>query len=153
MVATPIKKVSQPESKVAKADPLEPFRQKGEAIKPKLLAYQGQPPIGSSEVAQLLEMSSEEVRRQRQHKKLIAVTLPGKRGYFFPLWQFQGKAVLPGLAEVFAALEFKDDWTPILFLCSGDRRLDGDTPLARLQAGDLEAVVTAASLYGEVNPA
>jgi hypothetical protein len=137
----------QPTVAFSTDDPLAKFREKGEPFKQQLLSYQGRPAVNSTEVAHLLSVTSEEVRRQRAQHKLVAVVAANGR-YLFPLWQFCDGVGIPGLPEVLAALEFPDEWTTLLFLRSGDPRLEGDTPLERLQAGDIEAVVAAAKAYG-----
>jgi len=48
---------------------------------------------------------------------------------------------------------FPDDvqtraWTQMLFLLTGDIRLEGATPLEKLQKGEIEPVVLAAKCYG-----
>jgi hypothetical protein len=132
-------------------DPLEQFRVRGEKIKEELLHVGETFPLKSIQVAEMLGINPMTVRRMRVQRRLLAVS--GAQGYLFPAWQFSTYSVLPGLAEVLNALEFKDEWTPLLFLCSGDRHLEGDTPLERLQAGDIGAVIAAASAYGQHNPA
>jgi phosphoglycolate phosphatase-like HAD superfamily hydrolase len=132
-------------------DPLAIHRLKGLPIKQQLLNYQGQPPLKSEQAAELLQMTREAVNKRRRNKQLTAVSF-GRRGYQYPAWQFQEGKVLPGLKETLRALETEGEWTPLLFLCSGDPALDGDTPLERLQKGDLESVIVAAQSYGKANP-
>jgi hypothetical protein len=132
-------------------DPLEQFRIEGEEVKRELLHFGDTFPLKLGEVARLLNVSTEKVNRQRVQRQLLAVS--GKRSYLFPAWQFSEHSVLPGLVEVLKALEFTDEWTSLLFLCSGDPHLKGDTPLERLQKGDLNAVIAAARVYGRHNPA
>jgi hypothetical protein len=135
----------------APIDPLAVHRLKGMLVKQQLLNYQGQPPLTSEQVSEVLGMSREAINKRRKNQQLVAVSL-GKRGYRYPAWQFQEGKVLPGLKEVLQVLNAVSEWTPLLFLCSGDPRLNGETPLERLQAGDISAVVAAARCYGQAHP-
>ncbi|MGF1601621.1 MAG: hypothetical protein ACFCU8_06310 [Thermosynechococcaceae cyanobacterium] len=132
-------------------DPLAVHRLNGLPIKQKLLSYQGHSPLRSEQVANLLNMSREAVNKRRRNGQLVAVSF-GRRGYQYPSWQFQEGKVLPGLKEVLQALDAEGEWTPLLFLCSGDPSLKGDTPIDRLREGHVEAVVMAARNYGKANP-
>lgn len=131
---------------LAPTDPLAAARLKGVQVKQQLL-YGNEQPLTSEEVAALLRMTRQAVDKRRLKGQLLGVSL-GKRGYLYPGWQFQSGQVLPGLERVLAALKHNDPWTKLMFMKTGDVRLDGATPLERLQAGDIEAVVQAAESYG-----
>ncbi|MBE9018944.1 hypothetical protein IQ272_22875 [Chroococcidiopsidales cyanobacterium LEGE 13417] len=131
---------------LAPTDPLAAARFKGVQVKHELLYGDGQP-LTSEEVAQLLHITRQAVDKRRSKGQLLGVSL-GRRGYFYPAWQFQQGRVLPGLERVLAALKDYDPWTQLMFMKTGDVRLDGATPLERLQAGDIDAVVWAAECYG-----
>jgi hypothetical protein len=60
---------------------------------------------------------------------------------------------LTGLDRVLAALAKFDAWTQLMFMKTGDLRLNDRTPLECLVAGDIDAVVNAAACYGKPNPA
>jgi len=143
-----VKAFTRPEALkiLAPTDPLAAARFKGVQVKQQLL-YGDEQPLTSEEVASLLHMTRQAVDKRRLKGQLLAVSL-GKRGYLYPCWQFQLGQVLPGLEKVLAALKNYDPWTKLMFMKTGDVRLDGATPLERLQAGDLEAVVQAAESYG-----
>jgi len=131
---------------LAPNDPLAAARFKGVQVKHELLYQDGQP-LTSEEVAQLLHITRQAVDKRRSKGQLLGVSL-GRRGYLYPAWQFHSGQVLPGLERVLAALKDYDPWTQLMFLKTGDVRLDGATPLERLQAGDIDAVVWAAECYG-----
>lgn len=136
----------------APIDPLAIHRLKGLAVKQQLLNDQGQPPLSSEQVGELLGMSREGVNKRRRNKQLLAVNL-GKRGYRYPAWQFWQGKVLPGLKDVLQALDTVGEWSPVLFLRSGDVRLNGETPLDRLRTGAIAPVVAAARCYGRSSAA
>jgi hypothetical protein len=138
--------------KIISDDPLAVHRRKGVLVKQQLLNDRGQPPLNGQQVAELLALSREAVNKRRRNKQLLAINL-GKRDYRYPAWQFQEGKVLTGLKEVLHALDTVGEWSPLIFFCSGDTRLRGETPLERLQRGDISAVVTAARCYGLPNPA
>jgi biotin operon repressor len=139
---------ARPEALLALApnDPLAAVRFKGVQVKHELLYQDGQP-LTSEEVAQLLHITRQAVDKRRSKGQLLGVSL-GRRGYLYPAWQFHSGQVLPGLERVLAALKDYDPWTQLMFLKTGEVRLDGATPLERLQAGDIDAVVWAAECYG-----
>ena len=139
------------EKSLPEVDPLMVYRLKGTVLKQELLKDQGLPPFSSEQVAENLGMSREAVNKRRRKGQLVAVSV-GKRGYQYPAWQFQDGQVLRGLREVLQALGSVGEWTPILFLCSGDPMLDGETPLERLKQGDIDAAIAAAQRYGKANP-
>ncbi len=143
-----VKAFTRPEALkiLAPIDPLAAARLKGVQVKQQLL-YGDEQPLTSEEVAALLRMTRQAVDKRRLKGQLLGVSL-GKRGYLYPGWQFQSGQVLPGLERVLAALKDNDPWTKLMFMKTGDVRLDGATPLERLQAGDIEAVVQAAESYG-----
>jgi hypothetical protein len=131
---------------LAPNDPLAAARFKGVQVKHELLYQDGQP-LTSEEVAHLLHITRQAVDKRRSKGQLLGVAL-GRRGYLYPAWQFHSGQVLPGLERVLAALKDYDPWTKLMFLKTGDVRLDGATPLERLQAGDIDLVVWAAECYG-----
>jgi hypothetical protein len=138
-------------AELAPTDPLAGARLRGMKVKHELLYSDGQP-LRSEEVAQLLGISRQAVDKRRNKGQLLAVSL-GKRGYFYPLWQFHDGGVLPGLDLVLAALAKFDAWTQLMFIKTGDLRLDHLTPLECLLAGNIDTVITAAAGYSEPNPA
>lgn len=137
--------------KLAPSDPLAAARLKGMRLKLDLLYRDGQP-LKSEEVASLLHVTRQAADKRRRNGQLLAVSL-GRRGYLYPVWQFHEGRVLAGLDRVLAELKEYDPWTQLMFLVSGDLRLDGATPLERLKAGDVDSVVWAASCYGNPYPA
>ncbi len=120
-------------------------------VKHELLYSDGQP-LRSEEVAQLLGISRQAVDKRRSKGQLLAVSLR-KRGYFYPLWQFKDGGVLERLKLLLAALARFDAWTQLMFIKTGDLRLNNRTPLECLVAGNIDAVISAAACYGEPNPA
>jgi len=138
-------------AELAPTDPLAGARLRGMKVKHELLYSDGQP-LRSEEVAQLLGISRQAVDKRRSKGQLLAVSLR-KRGYFYPLWQFKDGGVLEGLELVLAALARFDAWTQLMFIKTGDLRLNNLTPLECLVAGNIDAVISAAACYGEPNPA
>ena len=76
--------------------------------------------------------------------------LPAGNGAFlYPAWQFDARGPVPGLDTVLAKMTVASPWMRAAFFLSGDATLNGETPLAVLRRGDVEAVVRAAAMYGE----
>jgi hypothetical protein len=136
---------------LAPSDPLASARLRGMLVRQELLSSDGKP-LSSEEVAQLLGISRQAVDKRRSKGQLLAVAL-GKRGYFYPLWQFRDGGTLTGLDRVLTALSKFDPWTQLMFMKTGDLRLNNRTPLECLVAGEIDAVASAAACYGEPNPA
>jgi hypothetical protein len=132
---------------LAGIDPLMPARIRGIRLKQELLNTEGGV-ISSEQVAKLLNLTRQGVDKRRASGKLIGVSM-GRRGYAYPLWQFQDGQVLSGLETVLKAMKEHTPWTQVMFMLTGDLRLEGETPLVRLRQGDIDSVVQAARSYGE----
>jgi len=128
-------------------DPLAAARLRGVQIKLELL-YEDGDPLTSEHVAELLRITRQAVDKRRSKHQLLAITT-GRRGYLYPLVQFQDQGVIPGLDRVLQALKDFSPWTQLMFLKSGDIRLAGKTPLECLKAGEVDQVVWAAQHYGK----
>jgi hypothetical protein len=133
------------------SNPLLEAKLRGVMAKDALLNYQGQA-LKSSEVALLLDMTRQNIDKYRLSGQLLGVSLH-KRGYRYPLWQFTEGKILPGLAEVLAAMKDISDWGKLLFMVTGDVRLENQTPLQLLQAGEIATVIEAAKVYGQQSAA
>ncbi|NJL42572.1 MAG: hypothetical protein HC935_02635, partial [Pseudanabaena sp. SU_2_4] len=133
--------------KLAPSDPLAAARLKGVQVKRDLLYAEGNP-LTSEAVASLLHLTRQAVDKRRKKGQLLGISL-GRRGYLYPVWQFHEGKTLGGLEQVLAELSEYDPWTQLMFFKTGDLRLDGATPLERLNAGEIDRVVWAASCYGK----
>jgi hypothetical protein len=117
-------------------------------LKDKLhLLFEGGLPLKASDVAKQLHCDIQEINKLRIKYQILGVSLDQKE-YFYPPFQFQNSKVLLGLEQVLKALKDYSPWTQLMFLKTGDIRLEGKTPLEILQKGDIEKVVAAANCYG-----
>lgn len=101
------------------------------------------PVYRQSDVAALLGKSKQAVSAD---PGLLRLELrSGQLGY--PVVQFDGRRVLPGVREVVTTLApaVATRWTIASWLTSPQPSLEGDRPVDRLRAGDLDAVVAAAT--------
>jgi hypothetical protein len=129
-------------------DPLAPARLRGLVARERLLEAEGGV-LSAAEVAARLRLTRQAVDKRRRAGRLIGLT-QGRRGYVYPAWQFSPEGgTLPGLEEVLAELQGHGRWMQAAFMLSGDARLGGETPLAELRRGHVEAVRRAARAYGE----
>jgi len=128
-------------------EPLAPAFIRGIEAQRRLLEEHGGT-LSASQVAQVLGISREAVDKRRQSHSLIALST-GKHGYRYPVWQFTKSGSLPGLKDVIHALEPHDEWMQIAFFVSKNPRLQDETPIEMLKAGELKEVINAASAYGE----
>jgi hypothetical protein len=131
-------------------DPLAPARARGERAKRELLAAQGEM-LDAAEVADRLGLTTAAVEGRRKRGLLLALPLDDG-SWAFPAWQFAGHDLLPGLEDALRDLGVNSPWSRVAFFLSGDLRLDGQTPLAILMQGDIDAVRDAAA-YGVQVPA
>ena len=104
--------------------------------------------ISGAEAARLLGISRQAVDKRRRAGRLIGLSL-GRRGFAYPVWQFQDGEVLPGLDRVLRQLDNDAPWVWVLFLLNPHERLAGATPLAALRQGRVDEVLAVASWFGE----
>jgi hypothetical protein len=133
-------------------DPLLEAKLKGVRHKLELLNDRGKKALTSSEVAALLGISRQAVDNRRKNKSLLGLSL-GSRGYRYPAWQFIDNRILPGWERVLSNMEHLDDWSKLIFMLTGDIRLDNKTPLECLKNTQIDEVISAARAYGLQYPA
>lgn len=88
-------------------------------------------------------LTAEQVRKLLGHKsvqavhkavtsrRLLAVDDNGRK--LFPAFQFDGAAVVPGMADVLAATPLTARWALLQFLVDGDEGLEGERPIEMLK--------------------
>jgi hypothetical protein len=129
---------------VRDTDPLAGARLRGMEAKRRLLESEGGA-ISSAKAAEVLKVTRQAVVKRRKKGRLLGLEL-GKRGYFYPSWQFG----LKGLEDVLAALGGEDFWEKLSFFLNPSDLLEDRTPLEALNNGkNLEEVIRAAKVYGE----
>jgi hypothetical protein len=105
--------------------------------------------VSASEAVRLLGVSRQAVDKRRRAGQLVSLST-GKRGYRYPVWQFDAsgeRGILEGLEEVLLRLQPLDQWHCASFFLEARDELGGESPLALLRraaAGDLEKVLAAA---------
>lgn len=128
---------------VGMQEPLAAARLRGLEAKRRLLEAEGGT-LSTAEAARLLRVSRQAVDRRRTEGKLLALAL-GKKGYYYPAWQFD----LPGMPSVLAALAGRDPWEQLSFFLNPSEGLGDRTPIEALRAGQLPDVLQAATAYAE----
>lgn len=131
----------------AEQEPLAVARLRGQQARVALLNSEGGA-LSASEVAELLGISRQAVNKRRQAGQLLALPL-GRHGYAYPVWQFSGGDVLPGIPATLDMLVDHDPWMLARFFLSANKRLDDTRPLDALRRGEVDAVLRAAAAYGE----
>jgi len=129
------------------AEPLAPAFIRGIEASRRLIDEHGGA-LTASQVAEALGISRQMVDKRRRAGKLLAVTT-GRHGYRYPVWQLDESGVVPALEDVLKVLAPHDEWMQVAFFVSKDPRLANRTPLDALKAGDSDAVLDAAAVYGE----
>jgi hypothetical protein len=104
--------------------------------------------IPASDVAIRLHLAPPDVEKLRRTGRLLALRATAG-GFVYPVWQFVGHDVLPGLADVLAEFDVQDPWDQVAFLLSENIYLDDGVPLDELRRGRVDAVRRAARAYGE----
>ncbi len=139
---------SAPEtSQLIAADPFIAAKLRGLKRKKQMLETAGGA-LTSEQVAEVLGISRQAVDKRRSSNQLLALT-QGRRGYSYPSFQFEDGKTIPGLEEVLTELKALDPWMQMVFFTSPNERLDGKTPIERLQKGSIEDVESVAVEYGE----
>lgn len=104
--------------------------------------------LTASQVAKLLKTS-----RQTPHDRVAAGTLLAvmdQGAWHFPAWQFDAdgeNGVVTGLPQVIRELDVSP-MAKVSWLTRANPMLDGETPLARLKAGEIERVMILARGVG-----
>ena len=104
--------------------------------------------IKVEEVAGLLGITRQAVDKRRREGRLIGLT-QGRRGYAYPVWQFERGGTLTHLERVLDALRKHDPWMQLSFFVNPNARLSETSPLEALREGNLDPVLQAAETFGE----
>jgi hypothetical protein len=124
---------------------LEAAHARGRAVQAKLEEAEGGS-ISTSEAAARLGISRATLLRWYGVGKVIGWK-KAKNKVRFPVWQFRGSQLLPGLAEVLgianAGWQLLDEYGRMLFLLSNLRSLNGRRPVDLLREGDAEGAMKA----------
>jgi hypothetical protein len=101
----------------------------------------------TAEVAKLLAVSSAAVTKRRAKGGLIA--FKHKEDWRYPRWQFQGSHLVSDAIAVWRVLPDRHDMLGLVrWFTMPSKQLRARTPIAALAAGDVDAVVDAASYVG-----
>jgi len=105
------------------------------------------PCLSQRGVADLLGITQQAVAKRAEHGGLLR--LPNGDGRpAYPLWQFDGRKVLAGMAATARVLAQADDaWTIASWLTTPKRSLGGAVPVESLRIGNAAAVELAAADY------
>lgn len=111
----------------------------------RLWADQVGPALSQQDAARLLGKTEQAVSKDPRLVRLR--TADGRPLY--PVAQFDGRGLLPGVAEVVAVLGpvAETPWTVAAWLTGSHADLDGRRPLDVLRSGDVVAVVAAARRF------
>ena len=101
-----------------------------------------EPVLETGQVCVLLGVSRETIRKKVDRKQLLALPKGGDR--VFPAFQFKEGDVVPGLAEVLAALHTDSPFVALSFFLSTSAAFNGKSAWELLQSGDLTRVLAEA---------
>jgi hypothetical protein len=137
--------IHKKQSPLSLVSPLETAIKRGEDAKKRFLSKQGGT-LTNIEVCSILGCSLLELETMRRTHQVLGLSV--NEEVVYPAWQFIEGKVLSGLDKVLAALKEDGAWTQIIFLLTGDIRLDGAIPLEKLKEGEIDQVVRAAKCCG-----
>ena len=140
-----LKFIHKKQSPLSLVSPLETAIKRGEKAKTSFLSKQGGA-LSNIEACRVLTFSPPELETMRRNHQVLGLSV--NEEVVYPAWQFIEGKVLSGLDKVLAALKEDGAWTQVIFLLTGDIRLDGATPLEKLKEGEIDQVVWAAKCYG-----
>ena len=136
--------------RLAAADPEASAVARASDVKRQLL--ESTPTYSTAEVATILGMSTEGVRKRRLADRLLAVPLGSD--WRFPAWQFApsgqpGDSTVTGLERVLAAIPVGNPWVRLELLSAPAEELEGRSVVDLLRAGDVTGALDVVSRYGE----
>jgi hypothetical protein len=99
--------------------------------------------VSAEEVADLLGLSRQGVDYLRKAKRVVAWRLTSGK-WHYPVWQFDGGRVRPGIAECLKELPSEDPWSQMIFFLSPRESLSGRRPLDLILIGDVSNAIAAA---------
>ena len=140
-----LKFIHKKQSPLSLVSPLETAIKRGENAKTSFLSKQGGA-LSNIEACRVLGCSPPELETMRRNHQVLGLSVNEELVY--PAWQFIEGKVSSGLDKVLAALKEDGAWTQVIFLLTGDIRLDGAIPLEKLKEGEIDQVVRAAKCYG-----
>jgi|GEM_PF-1468214 hypothetical protein len=111
------------------------------------------PTFSTAEVATLLGISAEAVRKRRVAGKLLAV--PQASDWRFPAWQFPSPSsssrhgTIPGLERLLAALPMQNPWAQLDLLTAPLDGYGARSIVGLLEAGAADEAVAMVAAYGD----
>jgi hypothetical protein len=127
--------------------PLERARLRGMVAEREIVSAEGGT-LSGVEFGRALGVTRQAIDKRRKAGQLLALEVP-KRGFLYPAWQLTVAGLLPGLAEVLAALPADSPWARARFFLAGNDRCRGKRPLDLLRKGEVAPVLRAAQMFGE----
>jgi hypothetical protein len=100
----------------------------------------------ASEVASLLGISRQAVHKRTRAGQLLGIE-EGERTVY-PVWQFDGAAVLDGLPDILGAFLIHSPIARLRFFLAPNARLGGESPIEALRDGRRHDVLKAARSFG-----
>lgn len=140
--------LESPAALTALDTPLAAARLRGLRYRQQLMSAEGGI-VSAGQAAELLGVTRQAIDKRRRSGRLLAVST-GRRGYAFPVWQFDEQhGTLPGVERIFAALREHDPWMQLSFMLNPNPGLKERTPVQALRDGELDAVERVAQHFGE----
>jgi hypothetical protein len=89
-------------------------------------------------------------RRRKEHR--IIYWRDARHNFHYPKWQFTpGGALLPGIQEVLAVFQSRDEWRIMSYFLGKRPQLGDLRPLDLLRQGEVETVLAHATIHAEEN--
>jgi hypothetical protein len=101
--------------------------------------------ISSAETSRLLGILENAVLERWRKHRLIGWTKG--TGTFFPVWQFRGRKLLPGIEEVLKIFRSDDHWRVMAYFLCKRLSLEQKRPLDFLRSGKPAEIIAHAKRY------
>lgn len=121
---------------------------RGTAAQMQILERANSPLLGTAQVEKELGIRRQSVNERKKNGQLLAIAFAGRRGDFFPAFQFDGSAVWSWIPQLLERVS--EGWAALSFLSAPRKELNGQSHLQRIQAGaadSIEAMLEDAEAY------
>ena len=112
--------------------------QRGTLAQTQILERVNSPLLSTAQVEKQLGIRRQSVNERKKNGQLLAIAFEGRRGDFFPAFQFDGAAVRPWIPQLLERVS--EGWAALSFLSAPRDELKGESHLQRIQSGTSAAI-------------
>jgi hypothetical protein len=119
---------------------------RGAILRKKIAAAEGGS-ISPAKAAQVLGISETAVLKRWRDHRLVGWS-DGK-SIHFPVWQFSGNKLRPGIVETLQIFRSDEQWRVLMYFLANRESLNGERPLDLLRRGEASKVIEHAASYAQ----